>query len=391
MNYKYPTSNARKLRCAVTLGVFACASNAAQATNYQFSWVGSGPISPYTSSENITQLNNTGQILGYRLDASIIDTGIGYQRTSGLFNGTTFSPFAGLSGASSISALNMNDTGHATGLVYLSAEDIRPARWDDTSTITELSRLNGYYAEGADINNAGQIAGSSWADTNFHAVRWDVDNSIHDLGSLGGSFSRGTGINDQGYVVGISYTGNDDAAHATLWTPNGTAIDLDTSGSGYSWAEKINNHGQIVGFTTNENGLWDTTLWNVDGSAPIDLTASLAADVDTFFDQGHSTSINEAGQVVFDAFNADGSQAAYLWSNGNLTDIGTLLPAGVLVNTVTGINDNGVIYGRASINGNWGGFVLAPAAVPIPGAAWLFGSVLAGFAGVKRRKRSPTD
>lgn len=269
----------------------------------------------------------------------------------------------------------------------LGPEDIRPIRWDGTNNVTELPRLNGFNGQGADINNSGQIAGFSWADSNFHAVRWDADNTIHDLPTLGGAFGRATGINDLGYVVGSSFTADDAAQHATLWKPDGSVIDLDTSGSSSSWAEKINNEGQIVGFTTNENGLWDMTLWNLDGSAPIDLTASLAADVDTGFDQGHSTLINDAGQVVFDAFNADGSQVSYLWENGSLLDIGTLLPADISLLTVTGINDNGVMYGRALSNGAFGGFVLTPTSVPVPGAVWLFGTGLVGIMSRRRFKQ----
>ena len=385
---KTVTTHSYKLAQAVALGVLTLAAHQAQATDYSFNWVGNGPITPFTSSDNVSQVSNSGQILGYRFDSSVIDTGLGYKRTSGIFNGTTFTPFVGVPGASTTSALNLNDVGQATGILYLSPEDIRPVRWDGTDTVTELPRLNGYYGEGADINSSGQIAGFSWADTNFHATRWDADNSIHDLGTLGGAFSRGAGINDLGYVVGSSFTTNDDAQHAALWKPDGTVIDLDTSGSLSSWAEKINNNGQIVGFTTNADGLWDMTLWNADGSAPIDLTASLGSDVDTGFEQGRSTLINDAGQVVFDAFNADGSSTSYLWNNGNLLDISTLLPTGVSLLTVTGINDNGVLYGRALNNGAFDGFVLTPTAVPVPGAVWLFGSALVGFVGVTRRKQA---
>lgn len=385
-------TNTSNFKCglAIALGLFAFAASPAQATDYSFSWVGNGPITPFTSSENVTQVSSSGQILGYRFDSSVIDPGQGYKRTSGIFTGTTFTPLAGLPGASTIFASNMNETGQATGFNYLGSEDIRPVRWDGTATVTELPRLNGFHGEGADINNSGQIAGFSWSDAagNFQAVRWDADNSIHQLPTLGGSFGRAAGINDQGYAVGMSFTANDDAQHATLWTPNGSAIDLDTSGSASSWAEKINNQGQIVGFTTNASGLSDMTLWNVDGSAPIDLTASLGSDVDTAFEPGRSTLLNNTGQVVFDAFNPDGSSTSYLWQNGNLTDISTLLPFGLILNTVSGINDNGVIYGRALSNGASGGFVLTPNAVPVPAAVWLFGSALAGFGVIGRRKRS---
>ena len=369
----------------VFIALLASSTQLAQASNYNFNWVGNGPNPTFTSSDSVSQVNNAGQVLGYRFDASIKDTGFGFKRTSGMFNGTTFTPHVGTTGASTTLAVNMNEASQATGFYYLDSEDIRPTRWVGTSTVTELPRLNGFHGEGADINNSGQIAGFSWADTNFHAVRWDADNTIHDLPTLGGTFGRGSGINDLGYVVGSSFTDNDTAQHAALWKPDGSVIDLDTSGSSSSWAEKINNRGQVVGFTTNENGLWDVTLWNVDGSAPIDLTASLGADVDTAFEQGRSTLINNAGQVVFDAFNADGSQNSYLWSNGNLLDIGTLLPSGVSLLTVTGINDKGELYGRAMDKGAFGGFVLTPTTVPIPGAVWLLGSALMGLLGVKRR------
>lgn len=387
MKFSKRSTMSNKIAPLFTLGFLSLAINTAQAANYSFDWIGSGPNPDVNASENISQVTNNGQILGYRLDASIKDTGLGFKRTSGTYSGLNFTPYVGVPGSSSITTFNINESGQGTGLIFIDQEDIRPTRWDGASTITELPRLNGFYGQGADINSSGQIAGFSWAGSNFHAVRWDADNGIHDLGTLGGAFSRASGINDQGYIVGASFTANDEATHATLWQPDGTSIDLDNSGSSYSWAEKINNNGQIVGVTTDANGLWNMTMWNVDGSAPIDLTANLAANVDTAFDQGHSTLINNTGQVVFDAFNADGSQVSYLWDNGTLIDISPLLPDGVLLNTVTGINDNGVLYGRASLNGQWGAFVLTPTAVPVPGALWLFGSALAGFMGLTKRKK----
>jgi hypothetical protein len=76
-----------------------------------------------------------------------------------------------------------------------------------------------------------------------------------------------------------------------------------------------------------------------------------------------------------------------LYSNGTLTDVNALLDqaAGWCLTSASAINDSGQIAG-VGINpdGYYHAFLLTPT-VPVPAAAWLFGSGLLGLAGLRRR------
>jgi probable HAF family extracellular repeat protein len=57
-----------------------------------------------------------------------------------------------------------------------------------------------------------------------------------------------------------------------------------------------------------------------------------------------------------------------------------------------GINNSGRVVGTFSDpNGGYHGFVATPAAVPLPAAAWLFVSALAGLIGFAGRKARQQD
>jgi probable HAF family extracellular repeat protein len=174
-------------------------------------------------------------------------------------------------------------------------------------------------------------------------------------------------------------------------------IDLDTTGGSWSWAIGINNAGQIAGYTFDANGMGHVTEWNADGTtAPVDILGGYAGtDKDTYILEGLATPINNAGQIVGSLSFYDGvhKDYAFLWDNGNLIDMNTLLSpadiaAGIYLDWALGINDNGAIWGSAHQGTVHGAFVLTPAAVPVPGAVWLFGSALAGLLGVTRRKQA---
>ena len=174
---------------------------------------------------------------------------------------------------------------------------------------------------------------------------WD-GTAITDLGTLGGTNSDAWAINEAGQIVGSSLLADDATTHAVLW--NGTNLtDLAALGGDgtTSVAEDINNIGQIAGWSEIAIGSSHATLW--DDAGLIDLNTFLPAD---------------------------------------------LAAAGWVLTEAKGINDNGVIVGYAQ-NGLdpatalMAAFKLTPTAVPVPGAVWLFGSALAGFVGVSRRKQ----
>ena len=222
---------------------------------------------------------------------------------------------------------------------------------------------NNGFATGA--NNRGQIVG--WAENTvqdptcvppqvlqFRAVVWGPKrNQIRELPPLPGDTSgAATAINDRGQVVGISGTcdqavGRYTAAHAVLWD-KGRVIDLGNLGAPWwNTAMAINQRGDVVGFAgvpggDADNPILHAFLWTRRGG--IQDLGTLPGDLTS-----QANGINERGQVVGSSCNAAGSCRAFLWENGVMKDLNTLVEpgyTGVLMNAQD-IDDHGEISGRA--------------------------------------------
>ena len=103
-----------------------------------------------------------------------------------------------------------------------------------------------------------------------HAVLWEEDGSVHDLGNLGGTVNtalpavgnRALGINNQGQVVGGSTLPGNTTAHAFLWTKETGIRDLGTlPGDFNSGALSINDKGDVVGVSNDTSGGARAFLW----------------------------------------------------------------------------------------------------------------------------------
>ncbi|OAI23096.1 hypothetical protein A1356_18350 [Methylomonas koyamae] len=190
------------------------------------------------------------------------------------------------------------------------------------------------------INDSGQITGDMvFANNEYHAF-FNSNGQVTDLGTLGGTFSSGRAINGVGQIAGISTLVGDDYAqmHAFLWD-NGVMTDLGTLGG----------------------------------------------------DSSHVNDINDAGEIVGDITAANGDLRPFLYANGTMADLNTLiaLDSGWSLLSAAGINNSGQIVG-SGINpeGYQRAFLLTPvAAVPLPAAIWLFGSALAGFSWTSGKRR----
>ena len=195
--------------------------------------------------------------------------------------------------------------------------------------------LGGLSAQAFDINEAGDIVGSSTnAALRSHAFLWR-DGLMTDLGTIGGNHSEAAAISDMGHIVGRAHT-SASKYHATLWA-GGTTTDL-TPASDYAVAYGVNDAGQVVGTIDNWKGfVWHngvrTDLGDLGGGC------SNAADIN---DLGHIVGTSCSTLIT----NQSRSRAT-LWQNGAIIDLG--LAPGMEDSGAASINSVGQIIGSSGL------------------------------------------
>jgi len=145
--------------------------------------------------------------------------------------------------------------------------------------------------------------------------------SITDLGTLGGAKSQPRSINNSAQIVGLAMT-SEGVYDAFIWS-NGIMTDL---GGNLAAANGINNAGQISGTSKAFHGFFQS--------------GDTIADI-PFGQFTYGFGINSSGVVVgYGLFG--GIPRSYSWSDGTLTDLGTLATEG---SQAASINDKGQIAG----------------------------------------------
>ena len=237
----------------------------------------------------------------------------------------------------------------------------------DGSGMTPLSTFGGNngYAAGADAR--GDVVG--WAENakhdstcvspqvlQFEAAEWTPDGTIHELPPLAGDRDgAATAINDRGDVVGISgicqnSVGGLSAKHALIWR-DGTPTYLGgLGGAGWNTPTGINNEDEVVGFADRSGDQHATKtnfhafLWTEEDGMQ-DL-GTLPGDA-----KSQAYAVNDSGLIVGLSCidEACGNTRAFVWQDGTMTDLNSLVPKGspylVYANDV---DDRGVITGLAS-------------------------------------------
>ena len=278
---------------------------------------------------------------------------------------------------------NENFCVYGTGLQCL------PAVWQNGVT-TPLPLLGGNNGSVGIINNRGEMVGFAENGTrdpacppgvelsgtgpqvlDFEAVIWGPRHGqIRELHPLrGDTVGIGLGINDNGQAVGVSGSCANTllpplalGPHAALWDKDGSAHDLgNLGGAVVNVAFSVNNQGQVVGFSSlsadstpfhsTHAFLWTKATGMRDlGTLPGDVVSG-------------GESINDRGQVVGPSFDANGNPRAFLWHNGVMTDLNTLVPAGAPLYLLfaLAINSRGEIAGfGVTGTGDVHGFLATP-------------------------------
>jgi probable HAF family extracellular repeat protein len=188
----------------------------------------------------------------------------------------------------------INDVKQVTG--YYQNNNVSPVVhgafiWDPVKGWTLLQSLGGTNSYAHAINQQGQIVGQAQTSSGAnHACEWtDPSQAPTDLGLLAGyTGSVAHAINDSGMVVGASLGTH---PHACKWTAPQQPVDLGTLGGSNSFANGINNAGQIVGNARNAQGNSRACLWNVGQTTPQDLAVSLPNSCTAY-------AINNQGNVM---------------------------------------------------------------------------------------------
>jgi len=258
----------------------------------------------------------------------------------------------GTLGGSSSTAAGINDSGLVVGNSYLPGDAGPSAFLYSDGAMTNLGGLGGSYSSAAAINSAGQIVGESYTanDAALHAFLFSAG-VASDLGTLGGASSSAKFVNNAGQAAGDADTANQ--SHAFFYDANGIH-DVGTLGGSYSTAYGLNDFGQVIGDAATANDATSHAFIYYGG-----VLADLGTLGGTF---STANAINNNGQVVGASAITNGNARAFLWSNGTMTDVNTLLPlnSGWVLQSAAFINDAGQIVGSGLLNGVFNWFLLTP-------------------------------
>jgi probable HAF family extracellular repeat protein len=155
------------------------------------------------------------------------------------------------------------------------------------------------------------------------------------------------GINDQGQAVG--YSGNcTTAIHAVMWKDKTAFVLQDLGGTGSNFGYAISNRGQIAGEVGSTDGTtFYAAVWQSGADGAVTNIGVLPGDFAAF-----ATGINNRGQVVGNNFDSNFNWShGFIWPDGVMTDLNTLIPAdsNLFIISASNINDRGQISGMATV------------------------------------------
>jgi probable HAF family extracellular repeat protein len=233
---------------------------------------------------------------------------------------------------------------------------------------SEIAALVAYGAVSATaINDRGDIVGDSVNGGFLYA-----DGDISNLGTLGGRSGYPRAINNRGEVVGIADIPGSIFSHGFLYR-DGNMIDLGSLGTRGSYGRDINDEGEVI-INAYYGGLGPgairrSFLYTADST--IDLGNLGGSDVE-------AEGINNRGQIVgYSSTTQFGERTGFLYTNGKMIDLDSLVTPGWNIGRAYDISDSGYIAAfGCDVQARCGGLLLVPITIPEPQS---LGLVFAGM------------
>jgi len=195
----------------------------------------------------------------------------------------------------------------------------------------------GIEGSAASINNHDQIVGMTDGPPQ-RGFLWG-GGKLTFIETLGGISNSAWDINDRGEIVGQSQT--PDGLARGFVISGGKIQAIGTLGGRYSAATAINNSGQIVG---------SADLADYPRQHAFLFGKGLMKDLGTLGGAcSYAADINDSGDVVGWSYATDGAGRAFIWTNGTMYDLNTLIVGGTawILQTASKINTRGQIVGYA--------------------------------------------
>jgi len=287
---------------------------------------------------DINDINNNNEVVGYTnpTDGSSPEEAFVYDYNS---KNTVILPPLFANGNNQAYAINNN----GDIVAYDPGDENNPGEGVlyKASNLDAPIQLGRYFAP-TDINNSDEITGGQ-TEGDIKAEIW-VNGSLITLQG-GTNVFNAYSVNNEGNVAGYTST-------AALWQDYASVPTIIDSQPG-SISTEINDLGQAIVSHASQNAIWQN---GVETPIPLDLQTDGGS---------HPHQMNDEGQILgWDPQTFHES----LWQNGTVYDLTKALSnESIEINTVVGINDNGVIAMNGIEGNSEHAFLLIPAKDPCPG------------------------